>query len=59
MLVGEMGMGLASCVRAMQASSNNVDAAAEWLFANMDQEQARTEEVRPPACLCVRVRVPV
>ena len=45
-LAESMGVGLNSCVRAMQASSNNAEAAADWLLTNLEEEQARTEEVR-------------
>ena len=56
MLFADMGIGLSSCVRAMQASSNNADAAAEWLFSNLEQEQARTEEVCALPASCHRAR---
>ncbi len=47
-LAESMGMGLSSCVRAMVASANNAEAAADWLLTNLDEEQTRTEEVGVP-----------
>jgi hypothetical protein len=44
-LATSLGLGLSSCVRAMQASGNNVDVAADWLLTNMDEEQTKAEEV--------------